>query len=134
MSPQCSRRKGIGVTIVGLIMVITLMMIFNRNAPGRGDSVIGAREEALHQDLFVMRQAIQTYTLDKKAAPQSLTDLVNAKYMRLVPTDPITGKKDWDVQTSDTVLSSGKVTTGISDVHSRSAKTSRYENTPYNTW
>jgi general secretion pathway protein G len=119
---------------MGLMIVITLMAILTRNAPGRGDTVIGARETALHQDLFVMRQAIQEYTLDKKSAPQSLDDLVDAKYLRMIPPDPITRKRDWVTETSDVVLSPDQAMTGISDVHSMSGATSRRENTPYDKW
>ena len=46
-----------------------------------------------------MRQAIDNYTLDKEAAPQSLDDLVNPQtpYIREVPVDPMTRAKDWHV-------------------------------------
>lgn len=130
-----SRRKEGGFTIIELMIVITIIMILMTIAAGRYEqSVLRAKETALHQDLFVMRTAIQNYTLDKNAAPQSLDDLVNAKYMREVPTDPMTREKDWDTETSDLVLSTDQTTTGISDVHSRSGKSSPFENTPYNTW
>ena len=44
-----------------------------------------------------MRQAIDNYTLDKEAAPQSLEDLTSAQapYLREVPVDPMTQQKDW---------------------------------------
>ena len=117
------------------MIVITIIMILMTIAAGRyQQSIIRAKETALHQDLFVMRQAIQQYTLDKNQAPQSLDEMVEAKYMREVPTDPITHEKDWDTETSDTLLSPDQTTTGISDVHSRSSATSPFENTPYNSW
>jgi len=44
-----------------------------------------AREATLKQDLQAMRQSIDNYTLDKQAAPQSLDDLAQAGYLRMVP-------------------------------------------------
>lgn len=130
-----NRRKNGGFTIIELMIVITIIMILMTIAAGRYEqSVIRAKETALHQDLFVMRQAIQQYTLDKNAAPQSLDEIVTAGYMREVPTDPMTHEKDWDTQTSDLVLSTDQTTTGLSDVHSRSGATSPFESTQYNSW
>ena len=56
-----------------------------------------------------MRQAIDNYTLDKEAAPQSLDDLVNpqAPYLREVPIDPMTHQKDWHTDYGDLGAESG---------------------------
>lgn len=81
-----------------------------------------------------MRQAIEQYTMDKEQAPQSLDDLVTAQYLSHIPVDPITGAKDWNVTTSDLLLSPEQSSTGITDVHSGSDKVSPFENTPYSTW
>jgi general secretion pathway protein G len=53
------------------------------------------RETALKQGLRIMREAIDSYTLDKQAAPQTLQDLVTARYLKRIPTDPFTRKEDW---------------------------------------
>lgn len=88
----------------------------------------------MHQDLQTMRQAIEQYTLDKQAAPQSLDDLVSAHYLREIPTDPITRQKDWNTSVEDIVLSPEQSSSGISDVHSASDQVSPFENTPYSSW
>lgn len=72
-----------------------------------------------------MREAIQQFTLDKQAAPQSLNDLVSAGYLRDVPTDPMTHSENWNV-----TFDNG----GVIDVHSGSNAVSPFENTPYNIW
>jgi len=61
----------------------------------------------------MMRQAIDTYTLNKEQAPQSLQDLVNGHYLKEIPTDPLTGKKDWVPQFDDVVLSPEQSSTGM---------------------
>ena len=137
-----SRRRrrvglGAGFTLIELMIVITIIFILIGIAAMRYDrSVQRAREAVLKSDLQVMRQAIDNYTLDKEAAPQSLDDLVNpqAPYLREVPADPMTRAKDWHVDFGDFVLSPDQTNNGIVDVHSSSTQVSLIEGTPYNTW
>jgi general secretion pathway protein G len=126
-----------GFTLIELMIVITIIFILLGMAAARYDrSVHHAREAALKTDLQVMRQAIDNYTLDKEAAPQSLDDLTNpqAPYLREIPVDPMTNAKDWHVDFGDTVMSPDQTSTGIVDVHSSSTDVSSLTNTPYNTW
>jgi general secretion pathway protein G len=94
---------------------------------------VRAREATLKQDLFVMRNAINQYTLDKEAGPTSLDDLV-PKYISAIPVDPITRTKDWKTDSEDVLLDPQQTSPGITDVHSGSDQTSPFESTPYNTW
>jgi general secretion pathway protein G len=133
-----SRRaiRSAGFTLIEMMIVITIIFILLGMAAARYDrSVHRAREAALKTDLTVMRQAIDNYTMDKEAAPQSLEDLTNASapYLREVPTDPMTAQKDWHLDFGDTVMSPDQNTTGIVDVHSNSSGTAD-DGTPYNTW
>lgn len=124
-----------GFTLLELMIVITIILILAGIAAGRYEkSVLRAKEATLKQDLFVMRQAIQQYTLDKQAAPTSLDDLVQAQYISGIPTDPITRKKDWHLDFEQVLLSPEQTTSGLTDVHSSSDAISPFENTPYNTW
>jgi general secretion pathway protein G len=128
-------RSGRGFTLIELMIVITIILILVAMAGGRYErSVTRAKEAALKQDLFVMRHAIEQYSLDKLAAPQSLDDLVSAGYMREVPLDPMTKTRDWHVDYEDVALSPDQSGTGITDVHSSNDQLSPFENTPYSTW
>jgi general secretion pathway protein G len=136
MSRRRSRRGGSrGFTMLEMMFVIAIIIILIGIAIGQYQhSVLRAREAVLHQDLQKMREAIQQYTLDKEAAPQSLDDLVSAGYLRDIPRDPITQQKDWVVANDDVLLSPDQTTTGISDVHSASNAISPFENTAYSSW
>jgi general secretion pathway protein G len=124
-----------GFTLLELMIVITIILILAGMAAGRYEkSVLRAKEATLKQDLFVMRQAIQQYTLDKQAAPASLDDLVQAKYISAIPTDPITRNKDWHLDFEQVLLSPEQTSSGLTDVHSSSTAVSPFENTPYDTW
>lgn len=123
-----------GFSLLELIVVITIIMILAGIAATRYErSVIRAREATLKQDLFIMRNAIQQYTLDKEAGPSSLDELV-PKYISGIPTDPITRNKDWHTESEQVLLDPQQTTPGITDVHSSSDQLSPFENTPYNSW
>jgi general secretion pathway protein G len=130
--PDSLRR---GFTLIELMIVMaiiialaTIASVHYRNA------VLRSREAVLKTDLRVMNNAIQDYTRDKEAAPQSLDDLVSAQYLSAVPPDPITTTKDWVTVNCDTLLDPDQSVTGICSVHSASDAVSPFENTPYSTW
>ena len=117
------RRKG--HTFIHLMVLVS--------AVASGCTASRERESTLKQDLHVMRLAIDNYTLDRQKAPQSLQDLVDRHYLKEIPTDPLTGKKDWVPQFSDVVMTPDQTVTGIADVHSSSTLMSS-NGTPYDTW
>ncbi len=134
-----SRRRGrlvrAGFTMLELMVVIAIILVLLGLAVGRYErSILRSKEVALKQDLVVMRLAIENYTLDKQTAPQSLDELVSAQYLREIPTDPITHKKDWRLEFENVLLSPEQSGTGISDVHSSSDQVSPFEQTPYSSW
>ncbi len=124
-----------GFTLLELMVVISIILILAAIGIGRyQQSILRAKEAALKQDLSVMRQAIQQYTLDKEAAPQSLDDLISGGYLGAIPVDPITRTKDWQTVSEDVLLSPDQTATGITDVHSASDQVSPFEHTPYSSW
>jgi general secretion pathway protein G len=124
-----------GFTLLELMIVIFIILILATMSSVRYEqSVLQAHEAALRQDLFVMRQAIQNYTLDKEAAPSSLDDLHQSQYIGEVPTDPITHQQDWVTETCNDVLSPDQVPGGICDVHSASDSVSPLNGKPYSSF
>ncbi len=128
------RGAGAGFTLIELMVVIMIILILVGMAAQRYEkSIQRAREATLKQDLMVMRQSIDNYTLDKQAAPQSLDDLVQSGYLRQIPVDPITQAKDWVPQYDSVVLSPDQSSTGMVDIHSNAAGVSS-NGTPYSEW
>src|SRR5712691_5239552 len=122
-----------GFTLLELMIVISIIIILAAVAlPQYQKTIMHARETVLHDDLFRMRSLIDQYAADKGKLPQSLDDLVSAGYLREVPKDPITDKKDWNITTGDDPYSS-EGGSGITDVHSASGDVSS-EGTPYSEW
>jgi general secretion pathway protein G len=123
-----------GFTLIELMIVMAIIVILVGIAAGNySRSVLRSRETVLKQDLQEMRKAIDNYTMDKQAAPQSLDDLA-PQYLHVIPVDPITNAKDWVPVVDSVVLTPDQASSGITDVHSGSDKVSPFENTAYNTW
>ena len=134
-SLRCGKRPAAGFTLLELMIVITIILILMTIAiPRVEQSTIHAKEAALKQDLSVMRQSIQNYTLDKEQAPGSLDDLVSSGYIGAIPVDPMTNQKDWNTESSDVLLDPDQQAGGISDVHSSADGVSPFDGTAYNTW
>ena len=126
--------NGAGFTLLELMIVIGIIAILAGIAVGSyRHSVQHAREAALKSDLQTIRQAIEQYTIDKQTAPQSLEDIVAAKYLREIPTDPITHQKNWRLVFEDVVLSPEQATTGLTDVLSIADQVAS-DGTPDSTW
>ena len=133
--PRTTARGSRGFTMIEMIVVIAIVLVLIGMAAGRYEkSIIRSREAVLKQDLATMRNAIQQYTLDKEAGPQSIDDLVSAGYLREVPTDPITRQRDWHTNFDNVLLSTDQTAPGIDDVHSSSDAISPFENTAYSSW
>jgi len=129
------RQHGAGFTLVELMIVMAIIGILVIVAIPRYVTIIKhAREAALKQDLQTMRAAIDSYTMDKQKAPQSLDDLVQDGYLRAIPEDPMTHAKDtWVTDTSEAMYSIDETDPGITDVHSGSEDTGS-DGQPYSTW
>lgn len=97
-------------------------------------SIRNAKEAALMEDLHVMRDAIDSYTMDKNKAPQSLDDLVQNGYLKSIPVDPMTNSSDtWVTSSDDTYSDIDQTEPGINDVHSGSEETGS-NGQPYSSW
>jgi general secretion pathway protein G len=133
--PRATARGSRGFTMIEMIVVIAIILVLIGMAAGRYEkSIVRSKEAVLKQDLATMRNAIQQYTLDKEAGPQSIDDLVSAGYLREVPTDPITRERDWHTNFDNVLLSTDQTAPGIDDVHSSSDAISPFENTAYSSW
>jgi general secretion pathway protein G len=125
-----------GFTLIELMIVMTIILILiSIAAPMYRTSLIRSREAVLRDDLFTLRSVIDQYTLDKQEAPQELSDLVDAGYLRELPVDPFTGSNEtWVEEYEDTTLMLPTQTTpGIVDVRSGSSLTS-LSGEPYSSW
>lgn len=85
------RRRTSGFTLIELLVVMAIIATLLTIAlPRYFGSVQKSKEAALHQDLTLMRDALDKYYGDTGKYPETLDDLVAKKYLRAIPPDPIT--------------------------------------------
>jgi general secretion pathway protein G len=117
-----------GFTLIELLIVVSIIGILATiAAPSYQSSVIKAREAALRQDLFTLRDVLDQHRADQGKYPASLAVLVSAGYLRGIPKDPFTNSTtSWQEMTD-------AVEGGIFDVFSGSELVGT-NGTPYNRW
>lgn len=95
-----SRRRGF--TLIELLIVLAIVgTLLTIAVPSYFASLEHARETALRKSLHVMRAAIDQYHGDRGKYPDTLQELVSARYLRSIPVDPISGAADqWVAETS----------------------------------
>ena len=100
-----------------MIAMFILIILLSVALPTYQRSVQHAREVVLNENLWQMRRAIDQFHADKGKLPKSVDELVEAKYLREKPTDPILEKAEWDeVQGEDSNVPDGA--SGLKDVRS----------------
>ncbi|MGC1363974.1 MAG: type II secretion system protein [Silvibacterium sp.] len=124
-----------GFTLIELVIVMAIVAILASIAiPNFVSSIRNAKEAVLKEDLHVIRNAIDSYTMDKEKAPQSLDDLVQAGYLKSIPVDPMTHSNEtWVTSTDDTLESIDQTEPGVNDVHSGSQEVGS-DGQMYSTW
>jgi general secretion pathway protein G len=84
-----------GFTLIELLVVMAIVgTLLALVTPRYFASLEHAKETALRQDLSVMREAISQFHHDLNRYPESLDELVQRKYLRNIPVDPISGRYD----------------------------------------
>lgn len=84
------RMKRRGFTLIELLVVLTVIgILLSIVAPRYFNSVSKAEEAVLHENLLLMRDALDKYHADVGRYPDTLDDLVSKKYLRKLPFDPV---------------------------------------------
>lgn len=89
-----SRAEG-GFTLIELLVVVTIVgLLAGIAVVGVGYAQRKAIENVLKHDLASMRKSIDDFYADKQRYPASLQELVESKYLRKIPSDPVTKSPD----------------------------------------
>jgi general secretion pathway protein G len=107
-----------GFTLLELLLVMLLVsLLASLVAPVVVGGIQRARESTLKSDLYALRKAIDDYHVDNGSYPAELDDLVKKRYLRRIPPDPVTEKRDTWVIVRAEDEAAGK---GILDIRSGS--------------
>jgi general secretion pathway protein G len=151
--PRCLHPAA-GLTLVELIVTIAILASLATAAvPIARFQVKRTKERDLRYDLWQMRDAIDKYKdaadkgafttkIDSNGYPPDLDTLVNGvdvmgkklKFLRKIPTDPMTGQADWGFRSmQDDPTSDSYGGQSVFDVHSKSTGTA-LNGTKYSDW
>ena len=143
--------------LVELIAAITILLVLTTLAlPLARNEIIRARETRLHENLRMLREAIDRYKndsdygkipikVDSFGYPPDLQTLVDGvpvkgsakgkyKYLRKIPVDPMTGTPDWGLRAmQDDPDSKSWSGSNVFDVYSKSQGTA-LDGTLYGNW
>lgn len=89
------KSRGSGFTLIELLVVLAVLAVLaGIVTPMYLDRLDDARETVLRQNLVGLRQSIDQFYRDKGRYPNGLAELVEQRYMRAIPEDPITQRVD----------------------------------------
>ena len=103
------RRHGVraagfgGFTLIELLVVMAIIAtLLTIAVPRYTRSLLRSRESVLKQDLTTLRESIDKFYGDTGKYPQTLAVLVDKRYLRSIPVDPIAKSADkWIVVNSE---------------------------------
>jgi general secretion pathway protein G len=152
--PRAAMRRNRGFTLLELIVAMTILMILTAAAtPVVRMTIQRNKERELRRDLWQMRDAIDRYKdaadrgafqtkIDSQGYPPDLDTLVKGvdangkkmRFLRQVPTDPMTGKQEWGQRAIQDDPDSDSWGGGnVFDIYSKSESTG-LDGTKYKTW
>jgi general secretion pathway protein G len=127
--PLTINRSFRGFTLVELLVVMAIIAtLLSIVAPRYFNSLDRSKEVVLRQDLNIMRDAIDKFYGDTGNYPGDLTELVEKRYLRAVPVDPLTESAETWI-----AIPPPEGADGVYDVHSGSAGQAK-DGTFYGAW
>ncbi|HMV55064.1 MAG TPA: prepilin-type N-terminal cleavage/methylation domain-containing protein [Rhodocyclaceae bacterium] len=123
-------RSEAGFTLIELIVVMAIVaLLLTLAAPRYFHSVERSKEAVLKANLATTRDAIDKFRGDTGKYPDRLDVLVEKRYLKALPLDPITESRDtWIIVPPDATEKGG-----VFDLHS-GADGNGLDGTPYKDW
>jgi general secretion pathway protein G len=95
-APIAYRRRGF--TLIELVIVMSVIaLLLTLALPRYFQSLDNARVNVQRQNIAAIREAIDKYFGDQGRYPDSLNDLVEKRYLRALPVDPVSETSQWIV-------------------------------------
>lgn len=119
-----------GFSLIELLVVLAVMgLLLGVAAPRYVEHVDRARESVLRRNLAGLRDAIDKFYADRERYPDALQELVQQRYLRAVPVDPMTERADTWVLVPPSQQGRG----AVYDVRSGARGNAR-DGSPYASW
>jgi len=119
-----------GFTLIELIIVMAIVaLLLTLAAPRYFHSIERSKEAVLRANLATTREALDKFRGDTGKYPDRLEVLVEKRYLKALPYDPINESRDnWTIVPPESTEKGG-----VFDLHS-SAEGNGLDGTPYKDW
>jgi len=88
-------KRWLGFTLIELLVVMAIVAaLLGIVAPRYMNRVAVAKEAALKENLSALRIGLDQYYSDRGTFPEALGELVARRYLRALPLDPVTERRD----------------------------------------
>jgi general secretion pathway protein G len=85
-----------GFTLIELVVVMAIVgLLLALAAPRYIGSIDRGKANVQRQNMAVLREAIDKFHGDLGRYPETLDELVDKRYLRAVPVDPVSERTDW---------------------------------------
>ncbi len=124
-----TRKAKLGFTLIELLVVMAIIgTLLTIAAPRYFHSVDRSKEAVLHQNLALTRSAIDKFFGDNGKYPDTLDELVQKKYLRTLPYDPVAeSNASWQIIAPESAKGA------VSDIKSGAPGTA-LDGTEYKDW
>jgi general secretion pathway protein G len=83
--------QDVGFTLIELLVVLAIIaLLLTLATPRYWNSISRAQESVLRENLYLLREAVDRHYADRARYPDSLEQLVERRYLRAIPPDPLT--------------------------------------------
>lgn len=110
--PHAGNSSETGFTLIELLVVFSILaLLLTLATPRYFKALDGGKEKVQAQNLATLRDAIDKFRADQGQYPARLQEVVDKRYLREIPLDPVSGSRAWA-----TVPFPNNVEPGIYDV------------------
>lgn len=100
--------RGRGFTLIELTVVLALIaLLLTIAGPRYFHTLDNGRLSVQRQNIAALRDAIDKFHGDQGRYPDTLDELVQKRYLRAIPVDPVTERSDWTVVPPQDSLAGG---------------------------
>lgn len=89
--------RAAGFTLIELLVVFSILaLLLTLATPRYFKALDGGKEKVQAQNLATLRDAIDKFRADQGKYPAQLQEVVDKRYLREIPLDPVSGSRAWE--------------------------------------
>jgi len=94
---RAGHRPEAGFTLIELLVVFSILaLLLTLATPRYFKALDGGKEKVQAQNLATLRDAIDKFRADQGKYPAQLQEIVDKRYLREIPLDPVSGSRAWE--------------------------------------